>query len=517
MNLLLRAHLERATPILLVEVSLIYWVFTTIRAMRRLWFDELHTYYMSRLPSLAVMWDALKDGADFNPPTLYVLTRAAHQVFGDGNIATRLPQMAGFLVMCICLYLFVSPRCGRLYGLLAMLFPMLTGAYIYASEARAYGIVLGCCGIALIAWQRCADRGQRRIWLPALTLGLAAALSTHCYAVFLLVPFGMGELARTWRSRKLDLSVWAAISLPALTVLLYLPLTTAIRSFTMGGSIFQADLNSIAKCYTSLFGPAAWMIVAALGAGILARNAGRAVAAGPRSPSDGPGLRFHETIVAGGLVLVPLVALAFAMATRGVFMDRYGLAAVIGVSILLTGMVFRGSDGNAVAAASLFVLFCAWFLGSSTVWLYRATHETADSSLPLLNLKMLPPDLPIVLSSGLMFLEAQHYERADVLARTYYLTDRPAALHYTSSDVFEQDFRRARRWFPLRGNLAELATFQTSHRKFLVFGPYAFPTDWLIRKLADDGAAMKLLGEYAGRYGDCLLLEVTSAGRVDVH
>jgi len=32
------------------------------------------------------------------------------------------------------------------------------------------------------------------------------------------------------------------------------------------------------------------------------------------------------------------------------------------------------------------------------------------------------------------------------------------------------------------------------HRKFLVFGTYDFPEDWLLRKLNADGAQLRLIG-----------------------
>ena len=501
-------RLERDTPLWIIGFSLSYWLFAALHSMGRLWYDELKTFYISRLPSADMIWTALKDGPDFNPPLLYWATRISQRLFGEAPAATRLPQMIGIWVLCLCLFRFVSRRCGRLYGLCAMVFPVLTIAYAYASNARAYGIVLGFAGIALACWQMAAEKSKRGFWLPAYSLALAGALSTHVYACLLVIPFAMGELARAWRTRQVDYPAWIATALPLLSLAVYVQLVPAFRSFTMNGSIFRPDASSISKCYTFLLGPAAWVLAAALCIGIsLSRYSALCNSQADNHPI---GLRFHETVCVIGLALVPIFGVLFALATTGVFLDRYGLAGVIGIGVLLVSLVGWPSHFNPITAACVFILFGGWFLGTSGVWAYEVVSGyTPSSTLPTLELSQLRSDLPIVLSNGLMFLEADHYESKDVVARTYYLLNRPAALAYTGTDVFEQDLQRARRWFPLRGKLIDYDTFRAAHPTFLVFGPYAYPNDWLIRKLADDGSTFVLKGEYRGAYGDCVLLEVT--------
>jgi hypothetical protein len=279
----------------------------------------------------------------------------------------------------------------------------------------------------------------------------------------------------------------------------------------MNGSIFHPDASSISKCYTFLLGPAAWVSVTALCIGI---SLSRYTAAFNSQAENHPiGMRLHETVCVVGLALVPIFSVLFALATTGIFLNRYGLAGVIGISVLLVLFVGWSSHFSPIAAACMFLLFGGWYLWTSGVWAYEVVSgHTSSSTLPALELSQLRSDLPIVLSNGLMFLEADYYESKDVLSHTYYLLNRPAALAYTGTDVFEQDFQRARRWFPLRAKLIDYDTFRAAHPTFLVFGPYAYANDWLIRKLADDGSTFVLKGEYLGAYGDCVLLEVTGPG-----
>ncbi len=114
--------------------------------------------------------------------------------------------MLGFWVMCLCLFLFVSRR-SALYGFVAMLFPLVTGAYYYAYEARPYGIVLG---FSLVCWQSAVAGYHRRLSL--LSVESCGALSNHYYALF-AAPSGFGRAVRSLSLRRLDLPVWAALGL----------------------------------------------------------------------------------------------------------------------------------------------------------------------------------------------------------------------------------------------------------------------------------------------------------------
>ena len=92
--------MDREKSAILVCITLVYIAITSLYAMRRLWFDEVYTDYMCRLPDLAAVWSALKEGADFNPPLFYIATRASLSALGGGLLGIRLPAVVGFLVMC---------------------------------------------------------------------------------------------------------------------------------------------------------------------------------------------------------------------------------------------------------------------------------------------------------------------------------------------------------------------------------------------------------------------------------
>ncbi len=507
------AALERGRYFYLILFSIFFVAMTALRALAKpMWYDELFTYYMSRLPNLASTWAALKDGADLCPPLLYIATRAVRHVFGDGLIATRLPAMLGFLTMLLCLYRFVAVRCGTAYGFATMLFAALSGAYGYAYEARSYGMVLGFSGLALIAWQSAADGRARRWTLPALFLSLTAALMTHCYAVLILIPFGLGELVRSWDRKRVDWPVWLALGAASTAVFSYVPLLAASRLNTLDNVVFRPTLHVVAECYGLVAGPLAWPLIAGLVIVTLAhRETESTQPAGARSP----GMQACEVTLAAAFTLVPLYAYLIAKFVSHVFMVRYGLASVIGFSLLLGWFAHRSTRGRPVAGLGLTMLFAGWFLSGFAIWMANtaqtnvAAAPTPDAPVHSYELapELVKPALPFVAAGGLFFLEADHYGSPAFVSRLIYLMDRDAALRYTGSDQFDSGFVVLRRWFPLRGKLENYKEFVHSHRRFLVFAGFNHPLEWLTKKLIDDGAELRFLGEYHGAYSENVLLE----------
>lgn len=508
------AALERGRYFYLILFSILFAAMTALRALAKpFWYDELFTFYMSRLPSTASIWAALRDGADLCPPLLFLATRTAQKLFGDGLIATRFPAMLGFLTMLLCMYRFVAVRCGTVYGFAAMLFTVLSGAYGYAYEARAYGMVLGFCGLSLIAWQAAADGRARRWTLPALFLSLTAALMTHCYAVLILIPFGVGELVRSWSRKRIDWPVWLALGAASVSVVSYVPLLAASRTVSMDNVIFRPSLRVIADSYALVAAPLAWPVIAGLVILMLAQQE-----SGAPQPANAPrSMPLYELALAVAFTLVPLYAYLIAKFISHVFMSRYGLTAVIGFSILLPWFARRSVRGNPVPGLALTMLFAGWFVSGFVIWMANAVpskvaaapNQTAPAHSYELTPEAVEPGLPFVAANGLFFLEADHYGSSAFVSRLFYLMDREAALRYTGSDPFDGGFFILRRWFPLRGSIENYEEFVRSHRRFLVFAGFNHPLEWLTKKLIDDGAELRFLSEYHGSYGENVLLEAT--------
>src|SRR5215469_10035283 len=218
-------QVEKYTLCLVGFATIIYFGIVFVLASEKLfWSDELFTFYFSRLHSLGDIWRALLTGTDQLPPPFYIITRTSTSLFGSGELAFRLPQIFGFWLMCISLFCFVRRRSSTAYGLVAMLFPLITDAFYYAYEARPYGLVVGFCGLALCCWQAATEGRLRMLSVTGLGLSLVGALSCHYYAILAFGPLIVGEVLRSVKSGRLDIGVWIAFGVGLVPLVIFLPL-----------------------------------------------------------------------------------------------------------------------------------------------------------------------------------------------------------------------------------------------------------------------------------------------------
>ncbi len=501
--------LEKKWLLVTLIFAEVYLAITILHALRRFWYDELFTYYMTQLPSMSKVWSALMDGADLNPPLFYVVTRAFQKLFGNTELATRLPAILGFLLLLLCIFHFVSRYGSRLAGLAAMTLPLITGAYYYASEARAYGMVLGFAGVAAVCWQAAARNERRGVALPGLAAALGCALMSHCYALLVLIPFGLAETVRIIVRRKLDWPMLAALAAPYPLVLVYLPLLGAARTDSYDNPFFRPEWASIADCYVKLFGAA---LVPLILAGIvlaLTRDHGRPSLA---LQNDANPIPVHELALALGFSLVPVFAVLLAMTVTRIFEFRYGLASTLGVSILVGVLVARPTYRRNQGAAAIFLLFAGIFVVTSAAWLVGlsgfsfAPKPLREASEPPLRLSDLSAGVPIVIADPILFLEFDHYETG-LLDRMYFLTDRAAAFQYTGVTGFGS-LDRLKKWFPIRARMEDYHAFVSSHSRFFVVTSDRNPLCWVMQKVADDKIPFVSRGEFSSQHGHAVLSEV---------
>lgn len=356
-----RSHM-RATPGMIgVVVSLLYFGDLFLKASRKcFWYDELFTVYLCRLPSFKHTWAAVMQGGDYNPPVLYLLTRAAERVFGEGLIATRLPEMVGVWLFGICLYLFVSRRAGRLSGLIAALLPFFTIVQYYAYEARPHGITLAWAGLALICWQRSHDGEGRFLWPLGFGLSLTGALLTHVYDVYLVLPFAAVELYYLAKDRRMSWPIASAIALPLIGVLpLYLSLVRMYRA-TVPPTFAPASHSVLRPYFTEAMSPA--IVILLLAIGLLAWGGKRQ----SKSPDPISLIPPREILLAALFACIPLLGLAGAILSHGPFLPRYFLSAIAGYAILLgfASSPSSRSSPNSVGTARSWIpgILCAFML-----------------------------------------------------------------------------------------------------------------------------------------------------------
>jgi hypothetical protein len=410
--------------------------------------------------------------------------------FGEHHLTVRLPSILGVGVMGVCLFVIVSRRTSTVYGLIAMLLPLVTQAYSYAYEARPYGLVLAFSAASLLCWQSAAEGHRRSLSLVGLTATLAAALASHYYAVLVFVPLAAGELVRSFGRRRLDLAIWLAFCVATIPLWAFLPLIQAGRK--LAGTFWaKPRWRDMVGFYQNVLFPAAVPFLAIIL--ILAIYAiVRASTAGARKGTAGAPPPLHEVVAAVGYLAIPVIATVLAKFVTGAFTDRYALPAVLGLALIVPWGAYHLLDRRATMGAVLAVLLCGWFLVMvgiepfTTLRQDRASHQAVYRFFRM----AAPGDVPIVIASPHTFFQLTYYSPPELASRFVYLADPAAALRHLDTDTPELGIREFRRWTALR--IEDYHAYLPAHSRFLLYadrGPWA----WLLPVLAANDGRIQLV------------------------
>jgi 4-amino-4-deoxy-L-arabinose transferase-like glycosyltransferase len=482
--------IERRGRLLLALLLTAVAAGTLLLAHRKpLWNDELFTLYISRLPGVDDMWSELATGVEQTPLSFYAATRLSLDVFGDGGIAIRLPELLGFLLMSVCVFLFVERRSSALYGLIAAVFPLATIAYGYAYEARAYGLVVGFAAAALLCWQVAAEDGpRRRLAALGTALALAAAVGSHYYAVLILIPLLVGEAVR-WRARRrIDWLVLASFCGALVPLAAFAPLIAEAREYS---TTFwaQPTWHAAIRFYPDSLMDRALGLVVAVVAVVAAVAVWRGWGASRRAKLRLP--PHHELAALVALALLPFVGVAFGKLATGAFTDRYVLSAIIAFAILVALAAWWADAGVPVLGVCLVAVLVLFAVGR---FADRREDATADADAQRQALAFLDRNAqarePIVIASPHDFFELSHRVARDGGPRLVYLADPALAQRLLETDAVELGVVGMRRVAPL--HVEPYRRFVASHPRFVVYGADR-AWDWLTPEMRARGVRRRVI------------------------
>ena len=305
-------------------------------AQRNFWFDEIFTFYISRLGNIDQILEAVPP--DGNPPLYYLLASLCLRLMGESELAMRLPSIAGFSFAMLGVYVFVRRRCSAVPAFFALFVLGTAAVKQHAGDARPYALVLGFTMLALLCWQIAAERRSHRIAaLVGLTAGIAGAIASHHFGIFQVgIPLMAGELWRLFTRRRADLPVYAAGAAGASMLLLTLPFAFRTNEVLLG------HIRHSTVFYQQ---PALWhlgsydmMIDLRLVTLFVLLALALAVALRKRAPTEAtfstavPG---HEMAAAVAMALLVPLMMAVAWLTTNYFMYRYAIGAALGTAILM--------------------------------------------------------------------------------------------------------------------------------------------------------------------------------------
>ncbi len=455
-----------------------------IAAHRHFWFDEVLTYFIGTQPSLKSSWAALVIGADGQPIGFYAVVHFAYLLFGSSPLALRLCAIVPFWLTTLVLYYAVARRTSPLYGFIAALGPPFTVAFQYSFEARPYALVLLFSACSFLAWQFAKQDKMRILSVPAITLTLAAAISTHYNAVLLTLPLLLGEVAYTLRLRKVDIAVLAAVGLSFFPILFFFPHIHGIHNYSLYpwthtslGVLFDIYFALTAKLFVlTIIGCAA----AGLWAAILSKNRQKVTIEVESIPH-------HEIAVAGGYLLLPMALFALSLYTKA-FHYRYVIATVVGISIFVPYVlwIFRVRLSKASALLCSLMILSLIYTSLSRMRSPDENEWGAFASYSELfnpaTKQIYRSNQALVLGDGPFLLTAM-YGNAMLRDRSFYLTSPEHSQH--NSPIL---FGGLRGIVPGPFHVVDLSDFKQTHRSFLMYNP----APWLLHRLVGEGDGVRI-------------------------
>lgn len=486
-----RQHRSWLLPVLIITAAYVLLIYTQIQ--RKMWYDELFTYYIAKAPTLQQLIGSILRW-DQNPPTVYLITRTSIALFGDNIVAFRLPSTLEFYVAGLMLFLYTRRKVGDTYAAIPFLILCLNPFFFrYATEVRPYALVCMFFSSLLLSWDIAVTTNKRTLALWGVALSSLGLIVSHVFASFSILPFVVAELVRFVRTRKADYALWAALLLPTLGVISYFPLFGPY-----GNALFPPALQASPRKVAAFF----WHTVFGITSGVfLAAAVGWLVSW--KKPATEPHTRFRWADIAVFATLLANPILLNILMMHRAFWDRYCMTTALAVYVLIAlAMAWLWRSNKYAGWTATLLLMCFVIVPQIR---YLAAREriqgkpTSQSTKLSDALSRTRPDLPLVAANGVTFLALDHYESPAVIARLYYLVGGPAAVQYSHATIFE-GFDKLKNDFPVRSKVEHYTDFVNTHHEFLVFGNYWWSEDWLLKKLAADGATITKIGNYGDEY-----------------
>lgn len=498
-----------------VAVILVGFVMRAGVELRRpMWFDELFTFFISRLSSVHAILAAIP--ADGNPPLYYLFAHFFLRIGLSNEAAVRMPSLIGFNVALVSIYVFLRHRFGVVAGLIGMLLAATSAMAAYATEARPYGLLLGFTGLALVSWQAAAE-GRGGFWaLAGIAIGIAGAIGSHHYGIFHVgMPLLFGEAWRLYEWRRPDWRVWAACAAGLSMLAISIPFARATHLVMLDYVRQSVNFWSRPEAW-DLFDYfrmiSWWALIVAAAAWWLARAGARRA----RREASMPG---HEIAAAAGLALLLELMLAVTAVATGYFQPRYAIGGTIGVAVLTVAWMFTfGGERdrtNVWGALCVVTLAIVGFVPFGTHE-YRTVNGRVvtaamdrDGTAPL-DLDTVRGDEPIVIESALGYMPMWWYSSEELRGRLRYLADLSYAVKQAD---FLPEVSLVANQACVPSKVDDYAAFVAAHRRFLIYSFDPARLEWTRARVA--AAGWKISTIYKGKADALFEAEAAGASHAD--
>ena len=373
-----------------------------ISSHRLLWFDEVFTVHMARLPDWRTLLAALSHGTDSLPPLYYMVVGIFGKLLGHSEVAVRLPSTLTMVAALLITFDCARRLTDGLHGLIAL--ALVSGPLAGEGfEARSYAIYVMFAALALWVWTYTKTREKwSAIWFgTALFLGV----SFHYYAVLLLVPFALWEVSRwkPWQppSPKLIAGIIGVV-LPA--VLLSHFILAFSRKFSTG-FWSRPSLSEVIDIYSHIFVGGLFVLALSMVWIVLANRRSTNIVLQPMQSGEAIGWLF---------LCIPLAGFVAAELKTNAFAVRYFLGIVPGIAVAFSCCIWRHFRNVPLVSLGIFLLLGTWGMARQ---LHTARHPDSVESPGTRGALSLEGPLSsegkrfFVFSDPFTFLEVQYYSK----------------------------------------------------------------------------------------------------------
>lgn len=321
--------------------------------MQSLWIDEAVSSAQSSLPP-GDMLAAV--AADNYPPLHNIVLAVMIALFGDGELALRLPSVLFGVLTVIAVGRLARDLYGQRAGLAAMgLVALSPIAIYYAQEARPYALFALLAVLSTGALTRAALRPWRS-WRPGLAWAgwTALMLYTHYYALFVAFAqaLWLGGLlwARRGRPDAPPLARWAALG--GLVAAAFAPwlgtFLTRASAVQAGFWIGRPDLDVLRHMAAWWAGWAFPALAALALTALLPRRAAERASDDAVAPwgADERAAAWLIALIVGCSVAIPFVA---SLVAQPLLIRRYTIAAAVLLPVLAAGGLARLTAGRSAS------------------------------------------------------------------------------------------------------------------------------------------------------------------------
>jgi hypothetical protein len=452
-------------------------------SLKLVWADELITFYISRQPGLTGIWNALKAGADPNPPLMHVMVKASTALLSGNALGMRVPAILCVLLAILAMWWMLRRWVRPVFALAGVLAFMATRGFDYSYDARSYAPMMGFAMASLALWMLASDfSGWRKgLALAGMAVALALGISSNYYCVLAFFPIAVGEMVgRRWRP-----GVWIAMAVASLPLFAYMPLIRHNIAEFGPHAWNRPQASMVAMSYLELVEGIFWPV---LGLAVFAwwkeRKANTEGTEVSRSKA--------EMAAVGVLLVYPFLGFAIAVGGAGMISPRCVAPVCCGIG-LATGLLGQRVFGASRGAGAVLVLGLVVWVGARESFCASVLLKQRHAFFALCDAVAQSPGNEYVVSDSSFVLPLYYYSNDLIRAGIVFPVDFDAIHRFEQDDSGEENLWAGRNGvFPfLIGNFKDDHLFCCDSTTVVI----ARPDGWLANALGAKGITRRVEGD----------------------